>query len=158
MTDLWSQWDIILGVLGDVQEIFHDDGRARAALDCAHSLRSYAAAALTRAERAERERDDANIEVALSQSRVAEMAEEAAFSQQRAVDEELRAERAEAEAERLQAMLDGADEDANWISTVAAQRDELQRRVDELEAALRDATGYSADPDSVDWPPTEATP
>jgi len=71
---------------------------------------------------------------------------------------EARVEQAEAEAERLQAMLDGADEDANWISTVAAQRDELQRRVDELEAALRDATGYSADPDSADWLPTEATP
>jgi len=39
---------------------------------------------------------------------------------------EARAERAEAEVERLQAALDGADEDANWISTVAAQRDELE--------------------------------
>jgi len=44
------------------------------------------------------------------------------------------------------------------IADLLAEIDELQRRVDELEAALRDATGDSGDPDSVDWPPTEDTP
>jgi len=48
-----------------------------------------------------------------------------------------RAERAEAEVERLRAVIDGAGDDADWLSIVAGQRDELQRRVDELEEAAR---------------------